>query len=80
MKTENEQRLEAENKLLKEALFRCNELFSLLRGDWSDNRHWCRQGWAIVEKALNGESLKGTLDEEHEEKFTNPSPHQTNRT
>ena len=24
--------------------------FDQLRGDWSDNRHWCREGWEAVNR------------------------------
>jgi len=37
---------------LLEALGRCRELFSDIRGDWSDPRADCREGWAIIDAAI----------------------------
>ena len=34
------------------ALGKCNELFDEIRGDWSDPRSACREGWAIIGAAL----------------------------
>lgn len=40
-------------KDLEGALRRCRELFSDIRGDWTDPRSECREGWAIIDAALN---------------------------
>lgn len=37
---------------LGEALKKCSSLFSEIRGDWTDPRHECREGWRIVSEAL----------------------------
>lgn len=36
------------------ALLECRDLFSELRGDWSDNRGPCREGMMIIDKVLEG--------------------------
>ena len=40
-------------KELEGALEKCGELFSEIRGDWSDPRSECREGWAIINAALS---------------------------
>lgn len=37
---------------LEDALKACRELFVELRGDWSDNRGPCREGFEIIDRAL----------------------------
>ena len=39
---------------LEAALRRCDELFSDIRNDWSDPRSECREGWRVIEEALEG--------------------------
>jgi hypothetical protein len=45
-------RLEANCEALTAALRECRGLFSELRGDWSDNRGPCREGFRIIDAAL----------------------------
>ena len=42
----------AHAEALAEALDECKELFSAIRGDWSDPRAECRAGWAVIDTAL----------------------------
>ncbi len=37
---------------LSEALATCNGLFDVIRGDWSDPRSECREGWGVIAAAL----------------------------
>lgn len=37
---------------LADALKRCRELFSEIRGDWTDPREQCREGWRVIDAAL----------------------------
>jgi len=37
---------------LEAALRCCGELFSDIRNDWSDPRSECREGWRVIEEAL----------------------------
>lgn len=37
---------------LREALKKCYELFSDIRGDWTDPRAECREGWKVIDNAL----------------------------
>lgn len=46
--------LAARVEQLEGALAACRELFTELRGDWSDNRGPCREGFAIIDAALAG--------------------------
>jgi hypothetical protein len=39
---------------LEAALRCCGELFSDIRNDWSDPRSECREGWRVIEEALEG--------------------------
>jgi len=43
---------EAENARLREALDQCDDLFSAIRGDFTDPRSECRKGAEIIERAL----------------------------
>ena len=36
-----------------EALKQCSKLFHSIRGDWSDPRAECREGWAVIDAALS---------------------------
>lgn len=44
--------LESQAAALREALEKSRDLFTDIRGDWSDPRSRCRQGWAIIDAAL----------------------------
>src|SRR3990172_4188835 len=44
--------LRAENAAFRAALEKCKELFTEIRGDWSDPRAECREGWAVIDAAL----------------------------
>jgi hypothetical protein len=46
----------AETALLREALEKCRDLFTEIRGDWSDPRSECREGWRIIDEALDSTS------------------------
>lgn len=37
---------------LEAALERCNDLFYDIRGDWTDPRSECREGWEAIRTAL----------------------------
>ena len=65
-------RLATENERLRKALEaadgaleKCDELFSDIRGDWTDPRHGCRMGWQTVEqaRAVIAAALKEAGDE-----------------
>ena len=52
--------IDAERKADKAALCRarmalqkCGELFGEIRGDWTDPRSECREGWEVIESALS---------------------------
>jgi hypothetical protein len=45
-------RLRAAGEVNAEALRKCDELFHDIRGDWTDPRSECREGWRVIEEAL----------------------------
>lgn len=53
--------LRQEVESLREALTKCRELFSEIRMDWSDPRAECREGWAIIDAALQPAHMKGEV-------------------
>ena len=49
----NEEVLQKRIEALEHGLRKCNVLFSEIRMDWTDPRHECREGWAIVAELLD---------------------------
>lgn len=43
----------AHNAVLREALDKCSDLFSKIRGDWTDPRIECRVGQSVIAEALS---------------------------
>src|SRR5882672_9560367 len=41
--------LRAALEAAKADLLKCSELFSSIRGDWTDPRTDCREGWSIID-------------------------------
>ena len=51
--------LTAERDALRVALEKCRELFADIRGDWTDPRSQCREGWRVIDEALHPTSTEG---------------------
>jgi hypothetical protein len=51
MNTPSNKQLADEVARLRGLLAACGLLFSQIRGDWSDPRYACREGWRLVDMA-----------------------------
>lgn len=51
----SDEKLKVENERMRAALKRCSDLFSEIRGDWTDPRNQCREGWRVIDEALGDE-------------------------